>query len=80
MAAVHEAYSFLNKTLKLGLSDGVLSSVEKMLKEEWLRGKGYGVPKSKVNDWEFIAFLEPRGSTNSKKRGGKAPIGRKKTK
>lgn len=65
MAAVYEAFTFLNEHLKLGLDSETLSRVEMMFKERWLETKGYAVDTKRVDEWEFFAFLEPRAAKSA---------------
>jgi len=78
MAAVYEAYNFLNEQLKLGLDVDQLVVIEQALKKKWLEERGYKVSSKSVQDWEIFAIIEPRqtgargaGRTDRKKRPAK---------
>jgi hypothetical protein len=62
MADIWEAYQFLNKSMKLGLSRADLWRAEAEFKRDFMRRRGFEAEErvaEEVNEWEFFAYLAP---------------------
>jgi hypothetical protein len=60
MADVYHAYSVLNETLNLGLSEEQLNKAEMAYKENFSRQEGFAIPRDDLSDWELFVYLKPR--------------------
>ena len=70
MADIFKAYQFLNETLDLKLSTAKLVGAEREMKAMWMKKNGFNTKTdtSKVDDWEFFAYLVPRKIKRTKKK------------
>ena len=73
MGEIFEAYAALNKSLKLGLNENQILSMEASFKSEYARRANF--PKEMVNSraklsegWEFVTTLVPRDAKMPRKK------------